>query len=935
MCKNVCRAITFINYHIPIRLDVGESIDTTEYATVGFFDGMSTERLELDYASDDLKALWKYSLKKTVENKGHYSFQNIFGLSNDEWNMRGQEWKWTDEQFWSEETNERYPLTFVVFLQLEDYMVGKGAIRKQCRDFNKKVDENLHGDGISYTYGTVDKNDFIVCLKCREYKRAVRAIKALHTTERKVIYSYSIFSVRRSVLEEIKNPQYGFLFEEKIESICLKGITNSFDSVGGILDKKYRTLCRKLVEQLYDGIEMEKEHLDSDDRKLYDILGDNDFRLIARHVNLGRLLSQYAPGGVLCYSEKTFPYYLFSSSLLLNTLNELSDEEENQVSSEHMQREIRNMEEKFVSPKCDELIKRIPEIQKGLLNGVENEDEKIVTFCQALFQLIQSLKVLESAPTKQYDFLSLYSPFAFLVQILEGKLRGVGKSEIAEEETIYEFIHTISMTLHGTLRTDIQFFQIRDFNAIVHYAPAKLRAYYAVWTLKLKDFYAGFGRTPHQYSFIFAPGLYKGTGVKELFTDYREQNRLMLMTVPERHLYIPRWLMIVIGHEVSHFVGRELRERPTRHELLLKMSAKILELEFQSYMYHGLKGNCGEREAYEAVTEEPDGLSRIKELLMEQAKEAEKRELLEVEQPYKYHSGNSKKIIEGAYRSMFTQYLELILDDYSTDIHMRLMKKIKDGSLEKNVEIAKECRKIAAQVQGIGERWINPILSEALNILMCMMSETFADMIAVLTLELSPEDYVFSFEKTEMRPDEMDSLGEDEVGLPGIRIAIVMESIDSVIKEKKTEFEKNAAGIFRLWGDNTLGKTKDSGRLSEVGRKLVSGALCYREGTVDWRKRIDKYQRRCPDPDVEKNKQPVSNFLLDKKIWGLLCEYLKDCGIEYINGLCRDEDLRKKRVELLRSYKKIAEGTEIDLMEEIEDFLHEWEQNGSEIAKKT
>lgn len=165
-------------------------------------------------------------------------------------------------------------------------------------------------------------------------------------------------------------------------------------------------------------------------------------------------------------------------------------------------------------------------------------------------------------------------------------------------------------------------------------------------------------------------------------------------------------------------------------------------------------------------------------------------------------------------------------------------------------------------------------------------------------------------------------------------IVIVMESIDSVIKKKKTEFEKNAAGICRLWGDNTLGKTKDSRRLSEVGRKLVSGAVRYRKGIVDWRKRINEYERRFPDSDAGKNKQPVSNFLLDKKIWGLLCEYLKDCGIEYINGLCRDEDLKKKREELLRSYKKIAEGTEIDLMEEIEDFLHEWEQNGSEIAKK-
>lgn len=927
MYKNVCRAITFINYHIPIRLDAEMGNDFPEYTTIGFFDGMLTERLELDYASDDLKALWKYSLRKTAENRGHYSFQNIFGFSNDEWNQRSRGWKWTDELFWSKEADETYPLTFVVFLQLKNYMTGQESISEQCRVFNKKVDGILCSDGISYTYGTVDKNDFIVCVKCRRYEQAVSAIKALHMTEERVIYSYSIFSVRRSVLKEIREPQYDFLFKEEIASICLKGITNSCDSIPVILDKKYRTFCRRLVQQLYERDELEEGLLNSDDRRLYDILGDNDFRLIARHVNLGRLLSQYAPGGTLCYSEKIFPYYLFSSNLVLNTLNDLTDETENQISFDHLQAEINYMEKEFVSPRCDELIERIPKIQEGLQNGEENEDEKIVTFCQALFQLIQSLKVLESAPTKQYDFLSLYSPFEFLVQILEEKLKESGKNEIAQEETIYEFIHTISMTLHGTLRTDIQFFQIRDFNAIVHYAPAKLRAYYAAWTLKLKDFYKGFGETPHQYSFVFAPGMYKGTSVKELFTDYRELKRLMLMTVPERHLYIPRWLMILIGHEVSHFVGRGLRERRTRHELLLKMSARILELEFHSYMYHSLKERYGENASYEVIAENEEALSEIEGLLMEQAEEAE-RKLPEEEQLYKYHSMNSERIIDEAYRSMFTKHLEMILDDYRADIQDGLIKAVSGGNLEKSVEISELCSGIVNQILGIGGSWINPILLETLDILRYIMSETFADIIAVLTLELSPEDYIFSFEKTELGADEINDLNEDEVSLPGIRIAMVMESIDSIVKEKKADFEKNVVGIYQQWGDSTLKKMKSSNGLSNIGEKLVGNAICYQEGILNWKEWIFDYQRRFQTSDTESNEWAESGFLMDCEIWSSVCEYLKDCGVEYIEGLNRSENLRKRREELLLSYKRISEGTEIDLMEEIENFLAKWEREG-------
>ena len=148
-------------------------------------------------------------------------------------------------------------------------------------------------------------------------------------------------------------------------------------------------------------------------------------------------------------------------------------------------------------------------------------NEKTITFCHAVWQLLQSLKPLETAPTKQYDFWSLYLPFSMLVRILEDKLGKLCINQIEEKERrfvnneeIYNFIHKISTTLHGTLRTDIQFFQIRDFNVIVHYAPAKLRAFYSFWVLRLTDYYNKFNtdNVTNEYSFILAPGMYQKIG---------------------------------------------------------------------------------------------------------------------------------------------------------------------------------------------------------------------------------------------------------------------------------------------------------------------------------------------------------------------------------------------------------------------------------------
>lgn len=179
-----------------------------------------------------------------------------------------------------------------------------------------------------------------------------------------------------------------------------------------------------------------------------------------------------------------------------------------------------------------------------------------------------------------------------MIEILEEKMSAertfdISKHvDISENAEIYNFIHKISMTLHGTLRTDIQFFQIRDFNVIVHYAPAKLRAFYALWALQLSDYYNDFCNVQNQYSFICSPGMFRETGVKQLFTNYDETKRLMLITVPERHLYSPRWLSVILAHEVSHFVGYTVRNREVRHNIWLECCARVLFLEMNCYGYN-------------------------------------------------------------------------------------------------------------------------------------------------------------------------------------------------------------------------------------------------------------------------------------------------------------------------------------------------------------
>ena len=70
MKDTICRAITFINYNIPIRKGSNIWTGFAEYYTTGFFDRMYTKRVDCNYASKQLRGLWDYNIDCIVRLTG-------------------------------------------------------------------------------------------------------------------------------------------------------------------------------------------------------------------------------------------------------------------------------------------------------------------------------------------------------------------------------------------------------------------------------------------------------------------------------------------------------------------------------------------------------------------------------------------------------------------------------------------------------------------------------------------------------------------------------------------------------------------------------------------------------------------------------------------------------------------------------------------------
>jgi hypothetical protein len=927
MDKDICRAITFINYHIP--LTVPEQREAPPYITLGFFDGMLTERIEVRYEEYELKELWKYSIKRANNQLGQYSHQNIFCFSRDTWNQS------TDEQFWSEEANREYPLTFVVFLQLRDYRSDPEGIGQQCRTFNEAAHGVIGDSGLCYTYNTIDKNDFVVCLKCKKYGMAVETIKKLHRTKAEIVYSYSVFSVSKEVLSELEAARYQYLYDEEIKSICFKGIVNSYDLQGKYtLDQKYRDFCMKLMDRLYD-----KQAEDEQDYKIYDILGDDDFRLIARYVRLGKLLQQFMPGGLLSYEGDVFQFTFFSSNMVLNTQtpDDLAAISDAQISDSKGKRV-----KEFRSPVCDCLENTMTNISRIVSNPNACVNEKTITFCHAVWQLLQSLKPLETAPTKQYDFWSLYLPFSMLVRILEDKLGKLCINQIEEKERrfvnneeIYNFIHKISTTLHGTLRTDIQFFQIRDFNVIVHYAPAKLRAFYSFWVLRLTDYYNKFNtdNVTNEYSFILAPGMYQKIGVSELFTEYAQEKRLMLIKVPERHLYAVRWFPVILAHEVSHFVGYASRKRCGRHKACMAACIRVLFLEINAYRWHT------SRVEWQPMVEECSRKLRLYEELSKRFSEEEARIRRGSDlYPHEYHSKNSCMIIEQTFRAVNERYMEKIIAEDSARV--RLFLKDRENVKEKSIseqcymvqDIAEYSNNMDADFKAFIRQFESKLLSSVLNMLLYICKESYADLIAVLTLDLSPNEYICSFcgsgSDVEGR-----GLQKENVWLLPVRIGYTMQAVSNAVKNKKFHF---SVQFCDEWTENIFEKEVFKKVLSKFNagsleQGIAMDAFGYTTGIRDCNDQISKYSTIY---NYQKGyfANVVLDFFNDRLVWDSLNKYFDESVEAYINILA-DDHVREMRQKLLTTYDKVARGSIMSMSQEIENFLAEFEyekkqQNG-------
>lgn len=717
--KNVCRSIMLHSEFMPAITGHRD----WKYQVLGHYDGMTVK----EAVSMDSTDFFREMFKMNVQYEGRmadYSTQYFFGFHS---NIR------KEREFW----NCEMPFVFVSFIQFAERDIRKYQKYLESENYIKEEKIKLKSDGdvgriYTLAYYTMDTSDLMLVIKCSRCESGVAMINNLHhDLDRNHPFtlrsSYSVMAINRAYVEESEMTDK---VEGNIDLLELRIIERNSRSVNGL----YQELEDRILTDNADAI-IERKSL----------LGAEDEAIIIRNLPWKNLLPLYREKtGILCNSNRCTAVYANAVSAKLFHL------------IEEYRAEVYDKEYsvKVHAPLCDYLYKRIDNLYNGSLPDSRLSERKILVMLINAFRRVENAWY-NGAASLDYNFFSMLFPFAVFVLLHEKKLDN--------QREYYDFIERLKLCTQNFAKSNRIFGQEADFNVRYFDIAPKFLAIYNAYIYQMKKLLNT--KSDRQYEFLVCPGMNNKTEVKELYARTMEDVHLFKIEIPEAQMYMMKPMFITLGHEISHFVGTDLRNRDERFESVLKISGHMVSSAIRGYIHY-----VGSFE--EKCLQDLEMWTRIEQKVYENLKfyikrYHESRYLMNVDfdlnvlTPQQIE--NQKK-----YYDMYFQHTEVLkrilyrsIDDMLNNGSINIFEDIIWKSFEEAVEkenIKYENRdtyyeehksELLRCVEAFrGKRGVKTEHLTILNGIECIMSlmeECYADIVCILSLQLSIKDYLYNF----------------------------------------------------------------------------------------------------------------------------------------------------------------------------------------------
>lgn len=571
---NIIKILTLYKQHYLQRYN---NPVAAEYSCWGYYDCMEVweiadstgNRLLPGNGNKNLTDMWYRMADGITAQDGRYGQQMISLLRYEEEGNTG--WA-TDGQFW--ETKEIF--LCVCMLQLNRRNRDYDGI---IEDIEKKADITCENGIVlkGIAYRTLDNADLVVFLKGNSYKEISMMIESLGNIP-EVQYTHSICGVNQNYLDKLRKNNFDFshcygtqhaLHNDKIEEIQLDIVANSHLKAKKFIDKMKLTA------------------------RYSNITGHVDITAIIEGKDIEgaiKLLQDGEEG--ITHTNPEFGKSIYNINTTLRV-----GKDENEASLENCE-DLENADEDgrkierdidWVGNWCE---KNIEKLKSMLPEIIDKQNEMLYSYYQAMIQSLNVIAQYEESSFSKDLFYIVYPAMSLFYQQFYKRMELIKNDDMVNwpnqkiqtfDESIRLFIDAVDSIIYRSIHTTQNFLMVPGYCGVLYDIPTKLFLMYAACAKEIMNM---LNDSYNKYECCLSPVVNSRPNTRIIDLGIDSQDRLILIKLSQRYLFMPRTLLIILGHEIAHYVGNMTRQRALRTQMMVRMTAYAAAEEIFNFSQH-------------------------------------------------------------------------------------------------------------------------------------------------------------------------------------------------------------------------------------------------------------------------------------------------------------------------------------------------------------
>lgn len=248
-------------------------------------------------------------------------------------------------------------------------------------------------------------------------------------------------------------------------------------------------------------------------------------------------------------------------------------------------------EEVYINPTAKEY--PLDTINNDMLQNIENKliisikeyiqirNKKMLAFFQSLLQIVRIIQGQRTKNVKYNLFYLFYPQVVLFINQLEQGVDSIKQKDVQQkclamesiEKSIRDFIDITEILLHHIEDSSRNMMGNFNYGLLADDIPIKLCFFYLAY---MHEVTALLNDSENEYQYCFSPLAYSipETGCFEF--GLQPKSRLIKVMISKHMMFMPRSILVILAHEVSHYSGDNMRCRKLRAIIMQKILSYIL-----------------------------------------------------------------------------------------------------------------------------------------------------------------------------------------------------------------------------------------------------------------------------------------------------------------------------------------------------------------------